>query len=114
MHTAHLPYRRSEDGLTHYQARPVIITVGGRRRVLTPTDTQFLLAELNRLPQTRWPAAPSLRARMLVGLSRGWPVTLTEDEHPALLRALEGARTRRPLSVSLRELRDSLAPALVG
>ncbi len=92
----------------------MIITVGGRRRVLTPTDTQFLLAELNRLPETRWPAAVSLRERMLVGLSRGWPVTLAEDEHPTLLRALEGARTRRPLSLGLRLLRDALAPAAVG
>jgi hypothetical protein len=114
MHAAHLPYRRSQDRLTHYQGRPLIITVGGRRRVLTATDTQFLLAELNRLPETRWPAVFSLRERMLVGLSRGWPVTLTEDERPTLLRAVEGARTRRQLSTSLRLLRDALAPATVG
>jgi hypothetical protein len=114
VHTVYLPHRRSRDVLTSFQARPMIVSLEGRRRLISATDTHFLLGELNRLPASRWPTASSLRDRMLVGLSRGWPVTLTEDEHPILRRAVEGARTRRPLSASLRLLRDALSPAAVG
>ena len=51
---------------------------------------------------------------MVTGLARGWPITLTADEEPTLLRAVAGARTRRPLTASLRLLRDALAPGSVG
>jgi hypothetical protein len=72
------------------------------------------VTELARLPETRWPAAPALRERMVTGLARGWPITLTGDEEPTLLRAIAGARTRRPVTASLRLLRDALAPGSVG
>jgi hypothetical protein len=114
METVYLPHRRSKDVLAPFQVRPLIVSLGERRRLISSTDTHFLLTELGRLPEARWPAARAIRERMITGLGRGWPVTLAEDEVPALLRAVEGARTRRPLSAGLRSLRDALVSAAVG
>jgi hypothetical protein len=110
----YLAHRRSQDVLTAFQARSMIVSLRGQRRLISATDAHFLLQELTSLPETRWPAAPALRERMVTGLGRGWPITLTDDEEPTLLRAVEGARTRRPLTASLRLLRDALAPGGVG
>lgn len=108
MSTLHLPERRAADGLAAFQARPVIVAVAGRRHVLSPTDTQFVLRELARLPEARWPAAASATEIVSVGLSHGWPIAFDEDEERALLRAVEGVRARRKLSAGLRSLREAL------
>jgi hypothetical protein len=110
----YLAHRRSQDVLTAFQARPMIVSLRTQRRLISATDAHFLVTELARLPETRWPAAPALRERMVTGLARGWPITLTGDEEPTLLRAVAGARTRRPLTASLRLLRDALTPGSVG
>jgi hypothetical protein len=109
--TIQLPERRTGDGLDAFQARSVIIAVGGRRHLLTPLDGQFLLRELARLPAGRWPAAGSATTIMSAALSVGWPVAFAEDEQRALLRAVEGVRARRSLSPGLGALRDTLLHA---
>ena len=112
--SAYPAHQRSQDVLTAFQARQMIVSLRGQRRLISASDAHFLAAELARLPETRWPAAPALRERMATGLARGRPITLAENEEPTLLRAVEGARTRRPLTASLRLLRDALAPGSVG
>ena len=112
--TVHLAHRRSRDVLAPFAARSLVVSLGGRRVLISPTDAHFLLHELNRLPGSRWPAAAPIRERMVAGLSRGWPVTVAETDRATLIRALEGARTRRPLTANLRRLRDSLVPPAVG
>ena len=111
METTYLPYRRAQDRLVHYQTRPMIVTVRGSRQVLTPVDTRFLLGELGQLPEGRWPQAASIRQKMVVGLTRGWPVPVTDAEERVLLRAVEGVRVRHPGSTGLRSLRDALVRA---
>jgi hypothetical protein len=88
----YLPYRRSEDARTLYQTRPVIIAFVGRRHVLSPTETHFLLSQLALLPERRWRGVGDVRERIGVGLARGWPVTIADSEAPVLLRAVEGLR----------------------
>jgi hypothetical protein len=109
--TIQLPERRAGDGLDAFQARPVIIAVGGRRHLLTALDGQLLLRELARLPADRWPAAGSATTILSAALSVGWPVAFAEDEQRALLRAVEGVRARQSLSPGLGGLRDTLLRA---
>jgi len=110
----HLPERRAEDSMAAFQARKVVVSVAGKRQLLTPTDARFLLTDLSKLRGTRWRAAESASAIISVALSQGWPVALAEDEERALLRAVEGVKARRTLSPGLRSLRDALAAGTVG
>jgi hypothetical protein len=92
----------------------MIIALVGRRHVLSPTDTHFLLTQLALLPVRRWRGVGDVRERIGTGLARGWPVTIADSEAPMLLRAVEGLRVRRSLSAGLRALHGSLVEAAVG
>jgi len=112
--TAHLPERRASDNAAAFQARKVVVSIAGKRNLLTATDAQFLLRELAKLRGTRWQAAESASTIVSVALSHGWPVAFAEDEERAVLRAVEGVRAHRALSPGLRSLRDALAAVTVG
>jgi hypothetical protein len=112
--TLYLNERRAEDTLHTFQARSVLLAIGGRRHVLSPTDAQFLLTELAGLPATRWPAAESARAIISGALANGRPAAFSEKEERVLVRAVEGIRARRKLSPGLSAIRDALLRGTVG
>jgi hypothetical protein len=71
------------------------------------------LGELTRLPNDRYRVAETLAASFVRGLAGACAISLDEEERRTVLRAIEGARSRRMLPSGLGRLRELLLEPVV-